>query len=441
MGPLNRPSTKKDILHANPALERLFAAAQAQQTHLPPDPSSTRLQGLPIGRFHTADKQRGSGQPRSPRKDKDRQDAALLRQWLQVETNQFNQKYGNRQESTPLPEFLMLALREGRKLYTQAFQELARQITTICKEHGQLMADIWLGNAAMIEMIIERLRDFSFECRTRLSQMEQQLQLKDDTAASSARSIPEATRVRQYMGWDGSGRAAAAAEPVPRPSQPTQQPAKDPTNLTARDPQAVNASMSRPAAAPEADARHSTPPSPRRRLQSPDAGIVEGGIRDSRPTPDLLRVPTSLGQPRRASIAMDLRTGTRRASLITSNLLRQLNIQDERAPAQEGGLLQAESMVLQNAQLQDLLDGCRRELADVYTQVTDLERTADTLVEMESRAEIAENERDVALDKLRISTPRPAPDLRNLPSVLDSAGLKKFQDALSKFQCACSCST
>ena len=93
----------------------------------------------------------------------------------------------------------MLALREGRKLYTQAFQELARQvctyrassfttislciaakaadfvvvmrcllqITTICKEHGQLMADIWLGNAAMIEMIIERLRDFSFECRTR----------------------------------------------------------------------------------------------------------------------------------------------------------------------------------------------------------------------------------------------------------------------------------
>lgn len=120
---------------------------------------------------------------------------------MQVETNQFNQKYGNRQESTPLPEFLMLALREGRKLYTQAFQELARQvcthpastfksstsipciaakaahfmvvmrcllqITTICKEHGQLMADIWLGNAAMIEMIIERLRDFSFECRTR----------------------------------------------------------------------------------------------------------------------------------------------------------------------------------------------------------------------------------------------------------------------------------
>lgn len=44
-------------------------------------------------------------------------------------------------------------------------------------------------------------------------------------------------------------------------------------------------------------------------------------------------------------------------------------VQDERAPAQEGGLLQAESMALQNAQLQDLLDGCRRELADVYHQV------------------------------------------------------------------------
>ena len=32
-------------------------------------------------------------------------------------------------------------------------------------------------------------------------------------------------------------------------------------------------------------------------------------------------------------------------------------------------MLQAESLVLQNAQLQDLLEGCRRELADVYTQV------------------------------------------------------------------------
>ncbi|KAK9825600.1 hypothetical protein WJX74_009007 [Apatococcus lobatus] len=53
---------------------------------------------------------------------------------------------------------------------------------------------------------------------------------------------------------------------------------------------------------------------------------------------------------------------------------------------------------------------------------------------MKSRAEIAENERDAALDKLHISTPRPAPDLRNLPTVLNPAGLKKFQDALSKFQ-------
>lgn len=43
-------------------------------------------------------------------------------------------------------------------------------------------------------------------------------------------------------------------------------------------------------------------------------------------------------------------------------------VQDERAPSQEAGMLQAESMVLQNAQLQDLLDGCRRELADVYSQ-------------------------------------------------------------------------
>ena len=75
---------QQDVLQANPALERLFAAAHAQQLQLPPNPSNTRLQGLPVDRFHTDDKQRGRGQPRSPRKDKDRQDAALLRQWLQA---------------------------------------------------------------------------------------------------------------------------------------------------------------------------------------------------------------------------------------------------------------------------------------------------------------------------------------------------------------------
>lgn len=83
-GKFSRKLFEQDILQANPALERLFAAAQAQQAHLPPNPSSTRLQGLPVDRFHTVEKQRGTGQPRSPRRDKDRQDAALLRQWLQA---------------------------------------------------------------------------------------------------------------------------------------------------------------------------------------------------------------------------------------------------------------------------------------------------------------------------------------------------------------------
>ena len=56
---------------------------------------------------------------------------------MQVETVQFNQKYGNRQESTPLPEFLMLALREGRKLYTQAFRELAKKV---CLDHERCIS-------------------------------------------------------------------------------------------------------------------------------------------------------------------------------------------------------------------------------------------------------------------------------------------------------------
>ncbi len=46
-----------------------------------------------------------------------------------------------------------------------------------------------------------------------------------------------------------------------------------------------------------------------------------------------------------------------------------MQVQEERSPAQEAGTLQAESLALQNAQLQDLLEACRRELADVYLQV------------------------------------------------------------------------
>lgn len=56
------------------------------------------------------------------------------------------------------------------------------------------------------------------------------------------------------------------------------------------------------------------------------------------------------------------------------------------------------------------------------------------LVELESRAEIAENERDVALSKLRVCTPRPTVNLGSLPAILDLAGLEKFKEALSKFR-------
>ena len=56
-------------------------------------------------------------------------------------------------------------------------------------------------------------------------------------------------------------------------------------------------------------------------------------------------------------------------------------------------------------------------------------------MELESRAEIAEDERDVALSKLRVCTPRPPLNLGHLPSILDPADLKNFQEALSKFRC------
>ena len=67
--------------------------------------------------------------------------------------------------------------------------------------------------------------------------------------------------------------------------------------------------------------------------------------------------------------------------------------------------------------------------------MAELERQAEKMVEVESRAEVAEGERDAALDRMQLMTPRPSlSPLIELPSTLGPDGSAKFVAAVNKFR-------
>ena len=68
-------------------------------------------------------------------------------------------------------------------------------------------------------------------------------------------------------------------------------------------------------------------------------------------------------------------------------------------------------------------------------QTAELEAAADALVELESRAEVAENERDAALAAARSLTPRPGlPAALPLAQRLGPAGAARLDEALQHFR-------
>jgi hypothetical protein len=69
--------------------------------------------------------------------------------------------------------------------------------------------------------------------------------------------------------------------------------------------------------------------------------------------------------------------------------------------------------------LKNQLEECRSELFEVYNQIAELEAVADEAVALESRAEAAENERDDALEKARVFTPRPTPSFERVEPALN----------------------
>ena len=70
-------------------------------------------------------------------------------------------------------------------------------------------------------------------------------------------------------------------------------------------------------------------------------------------------------------------------------------------------------------------------------QMVELERQAEHMVELESRAEVAEGERDAALDRMQAMTPRPPLSAAiELPHLLGPEGAAKFASAVDKHRLA-----
>lgn len=72
----------------------------------------------------------------------------------------------------------------------------------------------------------------------------------------------------------------------------------------------------------------------------------------------------------------------------------------------------------------------------MYKQGLELEKQAQGIIELESRAEVAEGERDAARYQMQAMTPRPGlPPGMLLPGLLGSEGTAKFVAALTKNRC------
>ena len=72
----------------------------------------------------------------------------------------------------------------------------------------------------------------------------------------------------------------------------------------------------------------------------------------------------------------------------------------------------------------------------LHLQMAELELAADALVELESRAEVAENERDAALEAGRSLTPRPGlPAALPLVQRMGPAGAARLEESLRQYRC------
>ncbi|EIE22924.1 hypothetical protein COCSUDRAFT_64043 [Coccomyxa subellipsoidea C-169] len=143
--------------------------------------------------------------------------------------------------------------------------------------------------------------------------------------------------------------------------------------------------------------------------------------------------PSHAGQASRPTISWDLRqeeassSGSQgRPASAKKSFASSLHVVEE----EEAGLSMARSLKSRSKRMSSMASSLLYKL-----EMAELERQAEHMVEVESRAEVAEGERDAALDRMQLMTPRPAlPPSIELPSTLGPEGSAKFLAALNKFR-------
>ncbi|KAL4448019.1 hypothetical protein ABPG75_005238 [Micractinium tetrahymenae] len=348
---------------------------------------------------------------RSARGSPGRREVFVLSKWLEVETMRFNATYARKDERTPLVDFLLLAASRAKAIYSQAYAELARQVTQHCEERGRLMADVWIGYASMLDSVLGRvhaayavLKDRAERAEVRLELAEGQLEQERFSAEAYKTELQdELARLRAELtaalSMGGGGGHID-----------------------------VMSAVLGPGGSAGADAGGLRRLGSQRDGSMASAGGRSVRFRDSQfsPLSQGGAAASSAAASKRGTMAAEgLRRGSQRISVAMGSVMRQLE-----ESAGGSGNEDLEALQQQNNVMKEALDSARQELFEVYKQLADLEAAANEVVLLESRAEAAENERDEALAQLRATTPRPAASWDELAAVVGEPGVARFQAAL-----------
>ncbi|KAL0021015.1 hypothetical protein WJX77_006994 [Trebouxia sp. C0004] len=301
------------------------------------------------------------------------QQVRQLAKWLETETLHFNETFAERQLSSPPLEFLLLATKQARQLHSKAFYELTKQVSEECKDRGKLMADVWIAHTTILETVMTRMHQLCLEDRDRavIAESEKRniagvLGEEIQTLHFQNRSVQEEVGILKKQLQEVAAKEAAAAAAKEGGRRPKKAPRPGPLVTAMPVPAAL---ASQKSLAPTSG--------------SPLQGAGGSGLGSSGGPP--------LG--RYNSVLND--------GLFNSLQMRSGSIIDDLAEAETGYLAK------QNKELRRLLVECRKELYEAYENAVDLERQSEQVVPLQSKLELAINERDAAIAKAEGLTPRP----------------------------------
>ncbi|DBA69949.1 TPA: Translin-associated factor X-interacting protein 1 [Trebouxia sp. C0005] len=331
------------------------------------------------------------------------QQVRQLARWLETETLHFNETFAERQLSSPALEFLLLATKQARQLHSKAFYELTKQVTEECKERGELMADVWIAHTTILETVMTRMHQLCLEDRDRavIAESEKRniagvLGEEIQTLHFQNRSLQEEVGILKKQLQDVAVKEAAAAAAKEGGRRPKKGLGPAPLLTAVPVPAALASQKSlAPNYGHQGIESASFPQTALGRMASGMPAAFPGAAGSPLQGAGGSGLGSSGGPPlgRYNSVLND--------GLFNSLQMRPGSIIDELAEAEPGYLAK------QNKELRRLLVECRKELYEAYENAGDLERQSELLVPLQSKLELAINERDAAIAKAEGLTPRP----------------------------------